>query len=96
MLSSTFWHVLAENILLVALGQTIAICEAKMLCLKANLLGAKALFQKAALLDWSAPGLIRICRPGKLGYNTVSTLKRETVSSNLVICKTILSFNQDF
>ena len=65
MLSSTFWHVLAETILLVGLGQIIA----KMLCLKANLLGAKALFpkvnfllvkallQKAALLDWSAPGL---------------------------------------
>ena len=69
MLSSTFWHVLAESILLVALGQTIAFCEAKMLCLKANLLRAKALFskvnllltkallRKAALLDWSAPGL---------------------------------------
>ena len=69
MLSSTFWHVLAESILFVALGQTIAFCEAKMLCLKANLLRekallpkvnlllAKALLQKAALLDWSAPGL---------------------------------------
>ena len=69
MLSSTFSHVLAENILLVELGQTIAFCEAKILCLKANLLGAKVLFpkvnlllakallQKAALLDWSAPGL---------------------------------------
>ena len=69
MLSSTFRHVLAESILLVALGQTIAFCEAKMLCLKANLLRAKALLpkvnlllakallQKAALLDWSAPGL---------------------------------------
>ena len=55
--------------MLVALGQTIAFCEAKMLCLKANLLRAKALLpevnlllakallQKAALLDWSAPGL---------------------------------------
>ena len=64
-----FWHVLAESILLVALGQTIAFCEAKMLCVKANLLLAKALLpkvnfllakallQKAALLDWSAPGL---------------------------------------
>ena len=69
MLSSTFWHVLAESILLVAFGQTIALCEAWMLCLKANLLRvkallpivnlllAKALLQKAALLDWSAPGL---------------------------------------
>ena len=27
MLSSTFWHVLGENILLVALGQTIAFCD---------------------------------------------------------------------
>ena len=72
MRSRTFWHVLAENILLVALGQTIALCEAKMLCLKANLLRAKALFpkvylllakallQKAALLDWSAPGLSKL------------------------------------
>ena len=57
MLSSTFWHVLAENILLVTLGQTIAFCEANMLCLKANLLRAKALLPKAALPDWSAPGL---------------------------------------
>ena len=72
MLSSTCWHVLAESILLVALGQTIAFGEAKMLRLKANLLRAKALLpkvnlllakarlQKAALLDWSAPGL-RLC-----------------------------------
>ena len=64
-----FWHVLAESILLVALGQTTAFCEAKMLHLKANLLRekallpkvnlllAKAFLQKAALLDWSAPGL---------------------------------------
>ena len=37
MFSSTFWHVLAENILLVELGQTIAFYEAKMLCLKGNL-----------------------------------------------------------
>ena len=71
MLSSTFWHVLPESILVVALGQTIAFCEAKMLCLKANLLRAKALLskvnlllakaplQKAALLDWSAAGLSR-------------------------------------
>ena len=63
------WHVLGVSILLVALGQTIDFCEAKMLCLKANLLrakaflpkvnllSAKALLQKAALLDWSAPGL---------------------------------------
>ena len=50
MLSSTFWHVLAENILLVALGQTIASCEAKMLNLKANLLRAKALFPNVNLL----------------------------------------------
>ena len=69
MLSSTFWHVLAGSILLVALGQTIAFGEAKILCLKVNLLRAKALLpkvnmllakallQKAALLDWSAPGL---------------------------------------
>ena len=62
MLLSTFWHVLAENILLVALGQTIAFCEANLLGAKAlfpkvNLLLAKALLQKAALLDWSAPGL---------------------------------------
>ena len=69
MLSSTFWQVLGENILLVAHGQTIAFCEVKMLCLEANLLRAKALLlkvnlllakallQKAALLDWSAPGL---------------------------------------
>ena len=74
MLSSTFWHVLGESILLVALGQTIAFCEAKILCLKANLLRAKALLQKvnlllakallqkAALLDWSAPGLSIICQ----------------------------------
>ena len=65
----TFWHVLAESILLVALGQTIAFYEAKILRLKANLLRekallpkvnlllAKALLQKAALLDWCAPGL---------------------------------------
>ena len=46
MLSSTFWHVLGESILLVALGQTIAFCEAKMLCLKADLLRAKALLSK--------------------------------------------------
>ena len=69
MLSSTFWHVLAESISLVALGQTVAFCEAKKLRLKANLLRekellpkvnlllAKALLQKAALLDWSVPGL---------------------------------------
>ena len=69
MLSSTIWHVLGESILFVALGQTIGFCEAKMLCLEANLLRtkallpkvnlllAKALLQKAALLDWSAPGL---------------------------------------
>ena len=69
MLSSTFWDVLAANSLLIALGQTIAFCEAKLLCLKANLLRAKALLpkvnlllakvllQKAALLDWSAPTL---------------------------------------
>ena len=69
MLSSTFWHVLAGSILLVALGQTIAFGEAKKLRLKANLLRAKAflpkvnlllakaLLQKAALLDRSAPGL---------------------------------------
>ena len=65
MLSSTFWHVLGESILLVGLGQTIAFCEGKMLCLKAllpkvNLFLAKALFQKAALLDWSVPGLSTI------------------------------------
>ena len=69
---NAFEYVLAllrESILLVALGQTIAFCEAKMFCLKANLLRAKALLpkvnlllakallQKAALLDWSAPGL---------------------------------------
>ena len=69
MLLSTFWHVLAESILLVALVQTIAFGEAKMLRLKANLLRekallpkvnlllAKTLLQKAALLDWCAPGL---------------------------------------
>ena len=50
MLSSTFWHVLAESILLVALDLTIAFCEAKMLCLKANLLLAKALLAKVNLL----------------------------------------------
>ena len=71
MLSSTFWHVSEESMLLVALGQTIAFCEAKMLCLKANLLRAKALLPKAnlllakallqkALLDWSASGLIEL------------------------------------
>ena len=69
---NAFEHVLAllgESILLVALGKTIAFCEATMLCLKANLLRAKALLpkvnlllanallHKAALLDWSAPGL---------------------------------------
>ena len=55
--------------MLVALGQTIALCGAKMICLKTNLLrakallpevnllSAKALLQKTALLDWSAPGL---------------------------------------
>ena len=75
MLSSTFWHVLAENISLVALRQTIAFCEANLLCLKANLLGAKALYpkvnlllakallQEAAFLDWSAPGLTAISIP---------------------------------
>ena len=69
MLWSTFWHVLAKSILLVALGQTIAFGEEKMLRLKANLLRAKALLpkvnlllakallQKPALLDWSAPDL---------------------------------------
>ena len=31
--------------------------EAKMLCLEANLIRAKALSPKAALLDWCAPGL---------------------------------------
>ena len=50
MLSSTFWHVLAESILLFALGQIIAFSEAKMLCLKANLLLAKALLPKVNLL----------------------------------------------
>ena len=49
-LSSAFWHVLGESILLVALGQTIDFCEAKMLCLKANLLRAKALLPKVNLL----------------------------------------------
>ena len=60
---NAFEHVLAESILLVALGQTIAFCEAKLLFLKASLLRekallpkvnfllAKALLQKAALLD---------------------------------------------
>ena len=43
-------HVLAQRILLVALGQTIVFCEAKMLCLKANLLRAKALLPKVNLL----------------------------------------------
>ena len=74
MFSSTFWHVLAENILLVELGQTIAFYEAKMLCLKGNLLRVKAIFpkvnlllekallRKAALLDWSAP----VLRVGRL------------------------------
>ena len=73
---NAFEHVLAESILLVALGQTIAFGEAKMVRLKANLLRekallpkvnlflAKALLQKATLLDWSAPGLI--------GYPTLS------------------------
>ena len=68
-IKNAFEHVLAESILLAALGQTIAFCETKMLCLKANLLRAKALLpkvnlllaeallQKAALLDWCAPGL---------------------------------------
>ena len=68
-LAENILHILAENILLVAVGQTTAFCEANMLCLKANLLRAKALFpkvnlllakvllQKAALLDWSAPSL---------------------------------------
>ena len=68
---NAFEHILAESILLVALGQTIAFCEAKMFCLKANLLQAKALLpkvnlllakallQKAALLDWCVPGLNR-------------------------------------
>ena len=59
---NAFEHVLAESILLVALGQTIAFCEAKMLYLKANLLQAKALLQKA-LLDWSASGLRIIMIP---------------------------------
>ena len=69
---NAFDHVLARfrrKHLLVALGQTIAFCEAKILCLKANLLRVKALLpkvnlllaktllQKSALLDWSAPGL---------------------------------------
>ena len=66
---NAFEHVSAESILIVALGQTIVLREAKMLRLKANLfrekallpkvnlLLAKALLQKAALLDWCAPGL---------------------------------------
>ena len=69
---NAFEHVLArlaESILFVALGQTIAFYEAKMLCLKENLLLAEALvpkvnsllaktiLQKAALLVWSALGL---------------------------------------
>ena len=78
---NAFEHVLAENILLVALGQTIAFCVANMLCLKANLLGAKALFskvnlvlakallQKAALLDWSAPGLRLQSSPDIIGLH---------------------------
>ena len=68
---NAFEHVLGERILLVALDQTIAFCEAKVLCVKANLLRAKAplpkvnlllakaLLQTTALLDWSAPGLRR-------------------------------------
>ena len=72
--NNAFEHVSAESILLVALGQTIAFCEAKMLCLKTNLLPvkailpkvnlllAKALLQKAALLDWSAPSLSELKR----------------------------------
>ena len=61
---NAFERVLAENILLVALGQTIALCVANLLGAKAlfpkgNLLLAKAFLQKAALLDWSAPGLTK-------------------------------------
>ena len=50
---NAFEHVLAcfsRKLLLVALGQTVAFCEAKMLCLKANLLGAKVLLPKVNLL----------------------------------------------
>ena len=50
---NAFEHVLARlgvSILLVALGQTIAFCEEKMLSLKANLLRAKALLLKVNLL----------------------------------------------
>ena len=55
---NAFEHVLAESILLVALGQTIAFCEAKMFFLsKSKSASSKCAFAKAALLDWSAPGL---------------------------------------
>ena len=79
---NAFEHVLAllgESILLVALDQTIAFCEAKMLRLKANLLRAKALLpkvnlhlakallQKAALLDWCAPGLRVLVKHNTIG-----------------------------
>ena len=92
MLSSTFWHVSGESILLVALGQTIAFCEAKMLCLKANLIRAKALLpkvnlllakallQKAALLDWSAPGLNE--DNAVIHHKTNTTLNMHILCSN--------------
>ena len=42
--------------------------KGKMLCLKANLIRAKALLPKAALLDWCAPGLRQsVCNINKDG-----------------------------
>ena len=49
---SFYWTIVIKQTKMLLLS-----VEAKMLCLKANLIRAKALLSKAALLDWSAPGL---------------------------------------
>ena len=43
---NAFEHVLGESILLIALGQTIAFCEAKMLCLNQIWFEQKRFYQK--------------------------------------------------
>ena len=68
MLSSTFWHIFAENILLVARAKRARKYFCFLLDWSAPFISltkestfehvlAKALLPKAALLDWSAPGL---------------------------------------
>ena len=61
MLLSTFWHVLAESILLIARAKNVIDwCVPVISLTKESTFEhvlTKALLPKAALLDWSAPGL---------------------------------------